>query len=169
MSTSWFTSYKKRVIFAILHKLERKPRSDTFKAHVLDFRSQLWLYCLLILFIYLFLSFVFYGRTHSMWRFPGLGSNQNWSRQPTPQPQQCGIWFTSAAYSTVHGNAGSLTHWARPGVKSASSWMPTAEPQWELLIVLFNVTWEKFFPSPNPSFLFRVMWTRGFHPAAWWY
>ena len=26
-------------------------------------------------------------------------------------------------YTTAHGNAGSLTHWARPGVKPSSSWM----------------------------------------------
>ena len=136
MSTSWFTSYKKRVIFAILHKLERKPRSDTFKGHVLDFRSQLWLYCLLILFIYLFLSFVFYGRTHSMWRFPGLGSNQNWSRQPTPQPQQRGIQATSVTYTTVHSNSRFLTCWVSAGIKPTSSRMLvgflTAEPPWEL-------------------------------------
>ena len=33
------------------------------------------------------------------------------------------IQATSATYTTVHGNAGSLTHWARSGIKSpASSW-----------------------------------------------
>ena len=26
------------------------------------------------------------------------------------------------AYSTAHGNAGSLTHWARPGIEPATSW-----------------------------------------------
>ena len=34
------------------------------------------------------------------------------------------------------GNAGSLTHWARPGIKPVSSWIlarfVSAEPQWEL-------------------------------------
>ena len=37
----------------------------------------------------------------------------------------------------THGNAGSLTHWARPGIKPLSSWilvgLVTAEPWWELL------------------------------------
>ena len=36
----------------------------------------------------------------------------------------------------AHGNAGSLTHWARPGIAPASSWIPvrfiTTEPWWEL-------------------------------------
>ena len=42
------------------------------------------------------------------------------------------------AYSaaTAHGNARSLTHQARPGVKPASSWLQvrfiSAEPRWEL-------------------------------------
>ena len=39
-----------------------------------------------------------------------------------PQPQQCGIRATSATYTTAHGNAGSLTHWARPGIEPATSW-----------------------------------------------
>ena len=30
---------------------------------------------------------------------------------------------TSVTYSTAHGNARSLTHWARPGIKPASSWI----------------------------------------------
>ena len=38
---------------------------------------------------------------------------------------------------TAHGNAGSLTHRARPGIESASSWIlvrfSTPEPQQELL------------------------------------
>jgi len=38
-----------------------------------------------------------------------------------PQQQQHRIWTT---WATSHGNAGSLTHWARPGIKPASSWMP---------------------------------------------
>ena len=29
----------------------------------------------------------------------------------------------SANYTTAHGNAGSLTHWMRPGIEPASSWM----------------------------------------------
>ena len=28
------------------------------------------------------------GCTHGIWKFPGQGSNQSYSSQPTPQPQQ---------------------------------------------------------------------------------
>ena len=40
-----------------------------------------------------------------------------------PQPQQCGIQAMSATYTTAQGNAGSLTHWLRPGIEAASSRM----------------------------------------------
>ena len=32
---------------------------------------------------------------------------------PMPQPQQHWIWTASVTYAAAHGNAGSLTHWAR--------------------------------------------------------
>ena len=51
---------------------------------------------------------------------PGLGVRNGC--QPTPQPLQRRIRATSAIYTTAHGNAGSLTHWARPGIEPASSW-----------------------------------------------
>ena len=42
------------------------------------------------------------------------------------------------AYTTAHGNAGSLTHGVRPGIKSESSWILAgfipAVPQWEFLL-----------------------------------
>ena len=51
------------------------------------------------------------------------GSNQNCSCWPVPQPQQQGIWAAFATYTTAQGNTGSLTHWARPGIEHASSWV----------------------------------------------
>ena len=52
-----------------------------------------------------------------------LGVEWELQPQPMPQPQQQGIWATSATYTSAHSNAGSLTHWARPGMESASSWI----------------------------------------------
>ena len=44
----------------------------------------------------------------------------------------------SMTYTTAHGNTGSLTHWARPGIEPTSSWILvmfiSAAPQQELLI-----------------------------------
>ena len=67
---------------------------------------------------------------------PRLGLNRSYRCWPTPQPQQYRIWAASAAYTTDHGNARSLTYWARPGIKPAFSWMlvrfVSVVPQWEL-------------------------------------
>ena len=42
----------------------------------------------------------------------------------------------SATYTAVHGNAGSLTHWVRSGIKPTTSWFlvrfVSAAPWWEL-------------------------------------
>ena len=55
-----------------------------------------------------------------------------------PQPQQCHIWASSATYTIAHGNARSLTHWWRPGIKPASSWIlvrfVSTEPWQEFLL-----------------------------------
>ena len=46
----------------------------------------------------------------------------------------------SLTYTTVQGNAGSLTHWVRPGIEPESSWVLvgffTTEPQQELHLFL---------------------------------
>ena len=57
-----------------------------------------------------------------MWKFPGSGSNRSCSHWPSPEPQQRRIQAASATYTIAHGNAGSLTYWARPGIKPATSW-----------------------------------------------
>ena len=69
-----------------------------------------------------FFSFSFYSLTHGLWKFPGQGLNRSCSCRPTPQPQQCRIRASSATYTTAHSNSGSLIHWARPGIKLATSW-----------------------------------------------
>ena len=50
---------------------------------------------------------------------PGVKSElQLW---PMPEPQQYQIKTASANYTTAYGNALSLTHWVRPGIKPSSS------------------------------------------------
>ena len=45
-------------------------------------------------------------------------------------------------YITAHGNARSLTHWARPGIEPASSWIlvrfVSAEPRWKFLAMCLD-------------------------------
>ena len=76
--------------------------------------------------VFLFVSFGLFfplGHTHSMWSFPGYGSNQSCSLWPEPQPQlqQRQIWARSMTYTTAHTNTKTLTHWARPEIKPATS------------------------------------------------
>ena len=55
---------------------------------------------------------------------PELGvKSELLSCQPTTQPQQQWIWAASANYATTCGNAGSLTHWVKPGIEPTSSWI----------------------------------------------
>ena len=69
-----------------------------------------------------------------------------------PQPQQCQIWAMSATYTIGHGNAGSLTHWVRPAIEPAFSWILvgfiSTAPQWELQVCYFQ------FLSLNLSYSF---------------
>jgi len=55
--------------------------------------------------------------------------------EPMPQSQQCKIWAMSVTYSAAHRKEGSPTHWARPGIKPASSCILvvfiSAVPRWE--------------------------------------
>ena len=61
----------------------------------------------------------FFMATHAAY-----GNSQAWGRScwPMPQPWQHRIWATSVNYVAACGNTRSLTHWARPGVESKSSW-----------------------------------------------
>ena len=54
---------------------------------------------------------------------PRLGVELELRLQPTLQPQQHKIQATSMTYTTAHDNAGSLSHWAKPGIEPASSWI----------------------------------------------
>ena len=78
-----------------------------------------WHYFIYLLFFCL-LSFLGLYPWHM--EVPRLGSNWSYSCQPTPQPQELGIRGVSVTYTTAHGNTRSLTHWARPGVKTTTQW-----------------------------------------------
>ena len=87
-----------------------------------------------------------------------LGVESSYSCQPVTQPQQHQILAVSVTYSTAHSNAGSFTHWARPGIEAASSWIlvgfVSAVPQQELPIMDNNDDvqswWVPFQVTPFP-------------------
>ena len=63
----------------------------------------------------------FYVCTNDIWKFLGQGSKQRCSCQPTPQPWQHWNLGASVTYAIACSNTRSLTNWARPGTKPASS------------------------------------------------
>ena len=73
--------------------------------------------------MFLFACFAFLWPHPQHIEVPRLGAEQDCSCWPTPQPQQRGIQAMSATYATVHGNAGSLTHWVRPGMEPTYPWI----------------------------------------------
>ena len=62
--------------------------------------------------------------------------------RPTPQPQQLEIPALSSIYTTAHGNARSVTHWARQGIEPETSWFlagfVSTEPGQELPFAIFQ-------------------------------
>ena len=81
--------------------------------------------------------FLFLGLKPSHMEFP-------WARSPietvADRLHHRQIQATSATYTTAHGNTRSITHWVKPGIEHASSWILvrfiSTEPWWEVLTVI---------------------------------
>ena len=71
-----------------------------------------WFQMLLFFFYFLFIYFFLLFRT----TLAAYGVSQSRGR----------IQAISATYTTVHSDTGSLTHWAKPGIKPTSSWIPVS-------------------------------------------
>ena len=61
-----------------------------------------------------------------------------------------GIWAMSVTYTTAHSNAGSFTHWGRPGIVSTTAWFlvgfgnhwaMTGTPQDHMVFILSLLMW----------------------------
>ena len=64
--------------------------------------------------------FPFYGCTCGIWRSPRKRLNQSWLMlRPVSQPLT--HWIQAASLTWAYSSTGSLTHWARPEMKPASS------------------------------------------------
>ena len=69
--------------------------------------------------------FFFFFLWPHMWcmEVPRLGVLSKLQLTPMPQSLQYQIWATFETYTAAYSNRGSLTHWARPGIKPATSCM----------------------------------------------
>ena len=86
-----------------------------------------------------------------------------------PEPQPCQIQAAYATYTTAHGNAGSLTHWVRPGIEPTASRFlvrfTSAAPQWELhvstlltnTLILLTGLWHWSLSSSHR--VYSALWT----------
>ena len=91
-------------------------------------------FCLFVCFVFLRAAPAAHGSSQARGQIRATDAGHcHW---PQPQPRQRQIRAASANYTTAHGNTGSLTHWLRPGIESASSCIlfgfVTAEPRQEL-------------------------------------
>ena len=78
---------------------------------------------------------------------PRLGVQSVW---PLPEPQQCQIWAASATYTTAHGHARSLTHWARPGIEPATSWFLVGfVNHWATTGIPITTLWRRSYHHPH--------------------
>ena len=82
-------------------------------------------YVFFLSFFLFFLFFVFLELYSQHKEVPRLGVKLELQLQPTPQPQQWRIGATSAAYTTVQGNAGSLAHCLKPGIEPRNLMVPS--------------------------------------------
>ena len=102
----------------------------TFCGHYIQMRSYNICYFVNGFFVicFLFVCLFFLFLLPHLWHMddPGLGLNQSCSCQPIPQPQYHQIWAASVIYTAACSNAGSLTHWMRPGIKPAFLVMDTS-------------------------------------------
>ena len=67
--------------------------------------------------------FFFLGAHQQHMEVPRLWVELELQCWPMPQPQQGQIWAISATYAAACDNTRSLTHWLRPGIEPASSWI----------------------------------------------
>ena len=82
----------------------------------------------------------------------------------TPLPQQQRIWAGSATYAIAHGNTGSLTHWARPGIKPAFSWILV----WFLPLIHNGNSWTLYFRIVPKWLLKLSKHNIGHNTLGWW-
>ena len=105
------------------------------------------------------LHFFFFGLFRSVPMAYGNSQARGQIRAAGCQPAQPHqIWAASVTYTRAHSNIRSLSQWARPGIKPASSWVLvgfiTTEPQWELLMFNFFEESPNYFPQRLDHFTF---------------
>ena len=111
-------------------------------------------FLLFIAFLSFFLSFFFFFFSF-FWATPIARGNSR-AKGWIGAPQPCQIWAASVTHTTAYSHARSLTHWVRPGIKHASTWILvrffSTEPQWDLPIAYLFMLLQVSFREQNSGF-----------------
>ena len=98
------------------------------------------------IFIQIYLFIFLLGLHLRYMEVPSLGVESELQLRPMPQLQQQRAQVTSVTYTEAYSNAGSLTYWARPGIK----------PQWTTIGTPTQIYLHKceyiFYLPPQPGF-----------------
>ena len=89
-----------------------------------------------------------------LWHMEVPRSNWRCSCQPMPQSHQ--IWASFVTYIAAHSNAGSSTHWARPGIEPTSSWILVGFLIHQATMGIPGGSFWYQICSPHPSFCFSA-------------
>ena len=111
------------------------PLSLENTAYYDDLFEDLWVFCL-----FFRAKSAAYGGFQTRDRIGATAAGLCHSHSNAATTSEPRLWHDT----TAHANAGSLIHWARPGIEPMSSWILvrfiSAEPRWELLfLVLLEV------------------------------
>ena len=145
--TIWWVQAEARVAVLLwAQRIGRKwceTKSQTRILYRLCQRTKEFGFYLFSFFFFFFCLFRATPAAHGGSQARGLIGATSQSCQSILQPQQLGIWAMSETYTTAHGNARSLTDWARPGIRPTTSWFlvgfVSPAPWWEFQDFIFSV------------------------------
>ena len=88
------------------------PNKMNISHNILKGYRTAWVFCLFVCFFF----FLFRAAPMTYWGSQARGPTGAITAGPHHSHTR------SVTYTTAHGNAGSLTHWTRPGIEPATSW-----------------------------------------------
>ena len=99
---------------------------------------------------------LFFFFSFSLFRATPIARGNSRAKGWIGAPQPCQIWAASVTHTTAYSHARSLTHWVRPGIKHASTWILvrffSTEPQWDLPIAYLFMLLQVSFREQNSGF-----------------
>ena len=118
------TFKKKKTLPDKNEKKNKKKKKKFFKFLFNKFFFFLFFFFFFFFFFLLFAFFFFFGLHPRHMEIPRLGVESELQLQAYTTATATRVRAASVTHTTAHGNAGSLTQWARPAMEPAFSWFP---------------------------------------------